>query len=511
MLPPLGLTAVLAGAAAVALALGSQLGLPGGPDRSGPAAASAAAQWVAAPDGRGAACTRTAPCSPEGALAKAGPGDAVVLQQGEYPVLKAARTAAGVTPATPVVVRPEERVRVTLAGLSVIAPGVTVEGVRVTGTVYVNPSAVGTTLRDMHVTGAGVFLRADGTRLLDSVVEGGDSIDGVQIKDGRGILVQGSTIRGFNQLTGKLHADCVQIFDSQDVTLRANTIHDCDNAGIIFSGGGGKGIRDVLVESNFITGCRVKSEACKGGTAIDLREPKAVGVVVRQNTFAGGSVRIDSLPGLVVDRNVFGYLSSCKTPMTNSVVWKWNTGLCRTPTAVGKDGNRQGSPQYVGLDAVDLHVSVEQRHGVTVTPVQVALPAGLPAARDIDGQEFSPTTAGADEPGTAPVVPGATPTAPVVAPLPSPSLVVSLAPEGSVRSGVTRVTATVAGGTATALSFQAAGTTFARGASADGGRTWTAAVDSRKLPNGTYAVRAVAVDAQGRTSASAAVSTEVRN
>jgi len=518
MLPPLGLTAVLAGAAAVALALGSQLGLPGGPDRSGPAAASAASQWVAAPDGRGAACTRTAPCTPEGALAKAGPGDAVVLQQGEYPLVRTTRTARPATAASPVVLRPAEGASVTVAGLTAVAPGVVVEGLRSTGTVYVKPSAVGTVLRGLHVTGAGVFLRADDSRLVDSLVEGGDSIDGVQVKDGRGIVVEGNTVRGFAQLTGALHADCVQVFDTQDLTLRANTIHDCDNAGIIFSGGGGKGIRGALVEANFVTGCRVRSEACSGGTAIDLREPSAVDVVLRHNTFAGGSVRIAALPRLVVDRNVFGYLSSCATPMTNSVVRSWNTGLCRTPSQVGRDGNRQGEAAFVDSDGVDYHVA--DAATVRVQPVSVAAGAGLPPARDIDGQAFSATTAGADEPGdapaTRPVPPSASPSAsPSTSASTPPSsaapLTVALAPETGVRSGTTTVTATVSGGTAAAVAFTAAGRTFARGATTDGGRTWAATVDSRELPDGTYSVVAVAVDAQGRSVRSPSASARVDN
>jgi hypothetical protein len=485
----------------------------------------------AAPGGGSGTCAVNSPCGIGTALARAAPGDEVTLAGGSYDALAIDRTPAGASARTPVVLRPAEGAVVSVASLTLRAPGVVVEGLRVTGTVYVHPSAVGATLRRLHVDGSGVFLRASGSRLLDSLVENGTSVDGVQVKDGSDIVVEGNTIRQFNQLTGTTHADCVQLFDVQDVVIRGNVLSDCDNASIIFSPGGGRGIDDVLVEANFVTGCRVRSDACRYGTAIDLRAGYATDVVVRNNTFAGGSVRIEPTPGQVNDRNVFGYLSSCSTAMTNSVVRSWNTGLCARPSALGSQGNRQGEPTFVDGPNLDFHVAEEQRAGITVEqPVDVTYPewAGTPV--DIDGQAFAPTTVGADEPGQGPVVPTTPPSA-GPSPSPSPTASPTTSPTASAPSSPTSaeppaitvavsavtdaatdqatLTATVTGGVATAVTFRVSGRLSAPGSSSDGGRTWSLTVDIRSVPPGSYQVGAVAQDGSSRSASSEPVTVVV--
>jgi hypothetical protein len=489
--------------------------------------------WAAGVSGSGNTCSSAKPCATDIALAKAGPGDVITLAPGRYPLLRVSATGKRTTGAAPVVIR-SAGVPAELAGLSLKAPGIRVENVTVTGTVYVNPSAVDATLRNVHVDGAGVFLRANGSRLLNSLVENGSSIDGVQIKNGAGILMQGNTIRNFDPLSGALHADCIQLFDVQDVVIRGNTIHDCDNASIIFSGGGGQGIKNVLVESNFVTGCRVKSDRCRGGTAIDLREKSARDVVVRNNTFAGGSVRIEPTPGQVNDRNVFGYISSCTTPMTNSIVRSWNQGLCSTPSILGKNGNIQGTAAVVYNAGVDYHVAEAQRATVTVKAVGVTYPAGIGTARDFDGQAFAPGTVGADEPGNGPVVsPGAgssaVPTsassssaAPSGSAQPAPttagattsraqsSLQVVLTVQSPTGAGRAVLTARVSGGTARGLQFSVPGRLTSAGTTSDGGVTWTVTVDTTRVPVGTYQVVAIATGAAGATVTSAPVPVTVQ-
>ena len=500
--------------------------------------------WSVSAAGAGDNCSAAAPCALSTALEKAGPGDVVDLGAGSYPALDLRATGQPADSADPVVLRAAPGAEPVLAALDVRAPGVVVQGLTIRGTVYVHPSAEGATLQDLHVDGSGVFLRASNSRLLDSVIENGSSIDGVQIKDGHDIVVQGNVIRYFDPLRGDLHADCIQLFDVQDVVIRGNTVHDCDNAGIIFSGGAGEGIDDVLVEANFVMGCRVVSERCRGGTAIDLREQRATDVVVRNNTFALGSVRMADTPGQVNDRNVFDYLSSCSTSMTNSVVRRWNTGLCATPAALRGGGNEQGTVPFADVDSVDLHVAEADRDAVTVTPVAVTFPAGTGDAVDVDGQAFAPTTAGADEPGEPEAAPSTTAAPSTAAPSstsppststrptssrpvdpsssappssapPSPSsssrLQVQLALSRTPDSDIAVLTATVTGGTATGVRFAVGRGLTAAGTSTDGGRTWSARVDTSRVPDGTYSVVAVATTASGASVTSAPVTAVVDN
>ncbi|MCZ2822751.1 right-handed parallel beta-helix repeat-containing protein [Modestobacter sp. VKM Ac-2977] len=502
---------------------------------------------VAAVDGAGTSCTAQAPCDSATAISKATPGSVVALLPGSYPKQDIAATALPASVEAPVVLRPAGEGLVEIDGVNLKAPGIRLEGLRMTGTVYVHPSAVGTSLRGLHVDGAGVFLRSDDSEVLDSVIENGSGVDGLQIKEGDGILVQGNTIRFFDATVGHLHADCLQLFDVRNVTIRGNSLHDCDNASIIFSPGAGLGIENVLLEGNFVTGCRTVGELCRGGTAIDLRE-NAQDVTVRNNTFAGGSVRIAQLPGLVNDRNVFGYLSSCSTPMTNSIVDRWNEGLCRVPDAVGSDGNRQGSPEYVDQGAVDFHVSASARESVQISPVQVAARNVRVPAVDFDGELLTAGTAGADEPGGVPAAPDSVESPAVVPPTgapasddvvgegpgadetdsegagsssgqpaaptgePAPTTGIALVRTAEPLSGLAVFTAEATGGPVTNARFSVPGRALSLPAqSVDGGLTWTARIDTRLVADGTYPVLAVAVDAAGELVSSPQEMFEVDN
>jgi len=129
--------------------------------------------WHASMKGSGTACSGAAPCTAEAALRRAKPGDRVALAAGSYPKLTITSTAQRATAENPVVVQPADGADVRIAGLSLQAPGITVQNLDVTATAYVYPTSTGTTLRNLHVNGGGVFLRANGSRLLDSLVENG--------------------------------------------------------------------------------------------------------------------------------------------------------------------------------------------------------------------------------------------------------------------------------------------------------------------------------------------------
>jgi hypothetical protein len=271
-------------------------------------------------------------------------------------------------------------------------PNATWTGITVTSLLYVYPAAVNTVIDGFSMTGAGSYLRANGTIVRNSLFEGGVGVDAVQIKNATGVRLEHNTIRNYAvAATGEVHVDCVQIFDADQVTLARNSISNCSNAGVTLSPGAGLGIHGVTLESNFIQGCSVITVTCKGGAAIDVREISATGVVVRNNTIVDGATRVVPRPGLVFDRNVVDFLADCTAPMTNTVVEAWNSGSCTTPSALGTSGNRQGAVSFVNQPVGDLHI-------ISLTAATVLPSFDLPTAVvGFDGLVLRGTTAGADD------------------------------------------------------------------------------------------------------------------
>jgi hypothetical protein len=354
--------------------------------------AGAAVVLTASPAGTGTSCTASAPCSAVTALAKARPGDTVQLLGGSYgsPSL----TGAGGTTAARITVRPVSGAAVTFAKLQTSVPNTTWTGaITVTSLLYVYPAAANTIVDGLTMRGAGSYLRGNGTIVRNSLFERGVGVDAVQIKNATGVVLERNTIRDYSVAsTGEVHVDCVQIFDAAKVTLRRNSISNCSNAGVLLSPGAGLGIQGVVLEGNFIQGCVVVSTSCKGGSAIDVREPTATAVTVRGNTILDGATRVVPRPGLVFDRNVVEFLADCGAPLTNSIVQSWNTGSCATPAALGGNGNRQGSGAFVNADAGDLHVL--DPASISVRPSTTSL---LAAVIGYDGLALLSTTAGADD------------------------------------------------------------------------------------------------------------------
>ena len=352
--------------------------------------ASAAVTLNASATGVGTSCSSTAPCSVVTALSKARAGDTVVLRAGSYgsPVI----TGTGGSASSPIKVRPLTGATVSFAKVQTYVPNTTWTGITVTSLLYVYPAAINTVIDGFTMTGAGSYLRANGTIVRNSVFEGGVGVDAVQIKNATGVRLEHNTIRNYaSATTGEVHVDCVQIFDAAQVTLVRNAISNCSNAGVTLSPGVGLGIQGVTLESNFIQGCVVITATCKGGAAIDVREISATGVVVRNNTMVDGATRVVPRPGLVFDRNVVDFLADCTAPMTNSVIETWNSGSCATPSALGTAGNRQGAVAFVSQLTGDLHIT--SLATATVVP-SFALPT---AVIGFDGLALRGSTAGADE------------------------------------------------------------------------------------------------------------------
>jgi lysophospholipase L1-like esterase len=345
---------------------------------------------VAGPKGSGSSCSTSSPCSLETALGKAGEGSVITLADGDYGSLELKGGNNLKKLKSNVLVGPAKGATPTFDRLKLAVPSVTWRGITVTGVMYVNKPAVDTRLENIHVSGTGLFLRSHNVTVTDSLFEGGSSVDGIQVGGASDVLIENNEVRDYDQNKNNgLHADCVQIFDSTNVTLRANKLSNCYNSGIILSSGKGTGMKDILIESNFVQGCIVKTSNCQGGSAADLRYVKTKNLVVRNNSFSGGSVRIDPLPGLVFDRNIVAYLADCKSPMTNSIVEKWNAKSCEEPEAVGSAGNRAGDVQYVDEEGGDLHLADPGSAVITPAGPQVS------AKVDIDGEPLDPTVAGA--------------------------------------------------------------------------------------------------------------------
>lgn len=316
-----------------------------------PGASASSTAAFASPTGTGA-CTAIDPCSVTKAVAKVPEGATVWLSPGDYKSVTLARRPAAEAWKRNVVVTPLPGAEVTMSELVVFTPHVTVQDITVRGMVYMKGSADHARLERLHVDGNGIFLRNSHTAVIDSVIENGDRVDGIQIAgtpSNEDVLIEGNVIRNYSQIgPGWLHADCVQLFDTQRVVIRGNHLSNCHGAGIIFSKGKGTGLADVLVEDNVIQGCVVKSAKCVGGSAVDARQGWDIRFV--HNTVTDGSFRVRKGEGRVAINNILSYVSECQTPLVSNLIGGWNKGLCGSrfpfPTS-----NRPGLPSFVGQPA----------------------------------------------------------------------------------------------------------------------------------------------------------------
>jgi hypothetical protein len=341
------------------------------------------------PNGAKGPCSTTSPCTLSQALESAPEQATIELLAGDYGKLKVKPTKATRT-GTDVMVTAAEGADVQLAGLDVYASNLTWRGLTVKGVLYLRGSATNTVIDQFTVDSGGAFVRADDVLIKNSTFEYGTSLDGIQIGGSHRVRIESNIVHDYNQNgTSGYHSDCIQLFDSSDIVITRNRLSNCSNAGIIFSGGAGQGISTVTVESNFIQSCITKGDACRGGSAMDVREPSTRGAIIRNNTILNGSVRVGTQPDLIFDRNIIGYLSDCVGPVTNSIIDQYNDGVCKDPTMLTSSGNRIGQVEFVDMLSGDLHL-------VNSTDAQIE-PAGdfQPAAVTVDGDPMAANVAGA--------------------------------------------------------------------------------------------------------------------
>jgi hypothetical protein len=461
-----------------------------------PAIGATAAQtdYYASPTGTGTACSSAAPCALTAAVAGAPAGGRVLLGSGSYPTMTVAGGHA--TAGNPVSVQPAPGASPVLTRFTSQAPYLTWSGITDTVTFYIQ--GIGTTFTNMHLNGGGLFVRSGNVTVTNSLFENGSSIDGIQVGGASNVLIQGNTVRNYNQNNNNgLHADCVQVFDSSNVTIRGNSLSNCYNAGIILSIGQGTGINGVTIESNFIQGCIVKSSTCGGGSSVDLQEPTASNLTVRSNTILDGSARISPLPGSTFDRNIIQYLGTCDAPLTNSIVASWNTGSCKTIPSLGGLGNRVGAVSFASESTGDLHLT-------NPSQAQIA-PYGsmATAATDFDGQALNPDLAGADS--VAGVGPAAPPSSAPAGDMTQPTVSITSPTAGSTVTGTVSLVAAASDNVGvTGVTFFAAGATLGAGVKQANG-TWLLKANSAGYPKGSYSITAQARDAAGNVGASTVV------
>jgi hypothetical protein len=536
----------------VSIAVSAVIAITTGVLIASPSYAAIGPSRFAAVAGSGTACSASAPCAIVEAVTGAPAGTTVELAAGIYP--SATLTGGKGTAGNHVSVIPAPGAQVTLAGITTTSPYTDWSGLVVSAPFFFNAGSTGSTMTNMHFEGTGLFLRAALITVKDSIFQNGSSLDGIQIAGASNALVEGNTIRNYNQNRNNgLHADCIQVFDSSNITIRGNSISNCYNAGIIFSVGRDRGITNVVVESNFIQGCIVKTAACQGGSAADFREPGGANIVIRNNTFLDGSVRVDPLPGLVFDRNIVEYLADCKSPMSNSIVMTWNAKMCSQPAHVGQNGNRTGTVAFVNESAADLHLTSASSASI------VASGSFERATLDLDGELLTASSAGADQyrgvlpapiptPIPSPTVtpsptatpsptvtpsPTATPeptptTAPVPAPVPSPVPPVSPSPSPvpDITAPISVITSPISGTSATTNATALVKVTATDNIAVTGVSLWVGSsklgdaalaasgsweyVASTKGVTGTISLTARAVDSAGNAGVSAPITVRVK-
>ena len=305
------------------------------------------------PGGSDADCSRDAGicASLGGAYGKASPGDVIEVAPGDYGLQHLPQRGLG---GRPVVVRAATPGTVSLAGLNVNTGSVTIEGVRLTEGLSVQPgrsdspsSIAGITIKDVRMPWA--FIYADRLRLEGGSVGGFDACDtrnledGIEIWERDGVPTNGVTISGvlIHDVDGGRdgtcggtagagrHVDCVQILGGQNVTIRDSIFTGCATSGVIARPYEGARLGPVTIENNAFgavlhPGSAIElgdsggGDACTGPMTVRANTIVAGGV---NGACAGTSITITSniletgacSDGLVYSHNVFptGWSARC--------------------------------------------------------------------------------------------------------------------------------------------------------------------------------------------------------
>jgi hypothetical protein len=236
------------------------------------------------------------------------------------------------------------------------------------------------------LTNATVTLNANNTAVIATQIGPSVNHDGIDVADGAsGVLITRNFIHDLrfgNPNPQTVHVDCLQIYDSSNITVTQNRISNCTARALIFSQGQGWGVGNVTVTNNFIRGC--VTQPCQGaGYVVDARGNPPVwsltNFIFVSNTVVDGSTLIaDNNPGEVIRDNIISYLGNCMTAEDHNLIAAYNMGLCKQPSFINPTSRVAPLPQFANQAAADLHLTR------AYPGLQFASPVGQPTT-DFDG------------------------------------------------------------------------------------------------------------------------------
>lgn len=316
-----------------------------------------------APGGTGSGCTQAAPCgSINAAYQIAAPGDAIELAAGSYgPQNVSYRSAAGSWTAN-VVARPASGASVSLSGLDIGSPHLTVEGIKTTYAVFNYNSHFGR-FEDMTVAGPTTITEANDIAIVKSRLGPSPGNDTLKIGPGNSgspvptnILVEDSELGPALLTQADQHLDAIQTHGAANLTIRRNVIREADSQNIKLGQESGPNT-NILVENNLIEQCAPQRSNCRSSWATS-----GSGTDVRfvNNTIRGGAYP-DQATYL---NNILGYAQcTAGKPMSSNLIQtlSWDSAGCPATNMVGaptyKPGGFQLAPSSLGVDAADPTVA----------------------------------------------------------------------------------------------------------------------------------------------------------
>lgn len=164
-------------------------------------------------------------------------------------------------------------------------------------------------------------------------VGGSGDIGGVNCTDEppENITFEGNDIHNFRESAAASHMECIFVEGGHGITIRRNTIRGCSVFGIFFKAqlaAGAFGMRDILVENNFLGHPVASAFRTAGSRAISFSSGSYVNLTVRSNSI---NARLELRDDLATFTNtlVEGNLSNdrgggCATP---GITWRGNAWL----------------------------------------------------------------------------------------------------------------------------------------------------------------------------------------
>ncbi len=399
-------------------------------------------------------CTAASPCgSIDVALRSASAGGTILLASGRYPTQVIHDTGGRAAHfATNVTVEPASGANPVLASIVDYAPHLTFAHLRVDATssgfgsgyggVNITSQAPHSQLVNSHLTNATLSLSSSDVSAVGNEIGPSQNYDGIDVGNGaNGVLISHNHIHDLTvgaSNPNNVHVDCVQIYDSANLTVTSNWLDNCTDRDLIFSPGRRWGVTNVIVENNFMRGC--VTTPCQGsGYVVDARTAPGIWNLTNlsfvSNTVVDGSTLIAANdPGLTFRDNIVSFLGNCMNVSDHNLIAAYNRGLCKDPAFLGGTNLLQALPNFVNRSAGDLHLAGADSR------LRFAVQAAQPMT-DIDGfRRCEPSYVGAHDFCAHTLGSGGAP------PKPNPPAQKATKPKPVVPKAVTKAPPTVNGG-----------------------------------------------------------------